>query len=208
MESDKAQLDDVFNGEKDLLYDFIFRMTGDQRRSANSISEVYEAIKSEETLDQPQLKGLLYQTARSFNRDIWNQFTPNLPLATDHPDNRFFNGLEPLQKEVLLLKFRIHLEDEKITNILGLSAARFQQIIDSIHEKIRLQYASTPEAFCQSLPMMAMPPMEEDDEALAISEIIEQVKRTREKPLPWMEYLYWFMLIGFAIIVIFFRNQS
>ena len=80
---DGTSLLDLLESEREGLYDYLLRMTGQVSRSSDTVDEVYQSLtETDETLNAIEscvdLRICLYKTARKFNADIWNADTAKL----------------------------------------------------------------------------------------------------------------------------------
>ena len=133
---DFEALDVILNSEKDRLFDYVMRMTGQLSRSMATTEEVIGVVTPvadrEETLQE--LLVLLYKTARNFTIEIWNADTSRLEnsaytaneagksaknsedfLALEH----VVRSLPPKQREILLLRERFGFSPDEIAELTG-----------------------------------------------------------------------------------------
>ncbi len=128
---------DLLEVERQDLYDYLLRMTGQISRSDETVDEVFQAF-TEDMLESIQsyneLKISLFVTARKFNADIWSADTAKLiNLALEPLDDkkvelqRFIEtdvrvrSLPAKDREVLILGVRQKFAREDIKEITGFS---------------------------------------------------------------------------------------
>jgi DNA-directed RNA polymerase specialized sigma24 family protein len=145
-----VSLYDLFEAERQELYDYLLRMTGQISRSDETVDEVFQAFTEDmlETIHTFQeLRVSLYVTARKFNADIWNADTSKLinlglePLTSEGksvatPDLQKFSSIDvrlrslpPREREILILSVRLGFKREDLRDITGFSN---QDIEDSV----------------------------------------------------------------------------
>ena len=202
-------VDDIYLQERSSLYNFVLRMTNDPERAFNSMEEVHQAVsfESSKIADRSfeDIRALLYQTARSFNSDIWNKSKPAKPPRQGSETS--FDSLNAMEKEYLLLRYQVNFSVELTNSILELQTAKAANIDERLTEAIKQQFEMSPSQFMKDLPFLTMPD-DDNDEALALSEIMEQVKKSRQKPLPNLEKVFMVIFIIFACILFWFIGRE
>lgn len=148
LEGDANALTDLLEGEREGLYDFLLRMTGQISRSAESVDEVFQSL-DEETLElygtYPELRLCLYMTARKFNADIWNAETSRLmnqrleggpSEAKADADrqalaaiDRLLRSLGGREREPVVLRYISGFEPLQIAEVMGLPAAEVDALL-------------------------------------------------------------------------------
>lgn len=89
--------------QRPMLYDYLFRMTGEAELSVNSVDEVIRAVGAAATSTPLDLKIVLYQTARNFNSPAWNADTADLineGLTGEHEGQPVSDGPDSVQLEL------------------------------------------------------------------------------------------------------------
>lgn len=151
---DLSALRDLLESERDGLYDYLLRMTGQVSRSMETTDEVFLSL-NEDTLDvtdnYTELKILLYTTARKFNADIWNAETSRLKnLALEGPPgpddgtrkamrerailsvvDRQLRTLGGRERDLLLLHGFAYFDENEISEITSLSTTEVQSLLTS-----------------------------------------------------------------------------
>lgn len=137
-----SALVEILESERQSLYDYMMRMTGQVQKSSETIEEVYLSL-NEGVLTELQtyedLRLLLYTTTRKFSADIWNANTSMLEnsgiLAEVESDplgeeglrhlkfqqdlDRGIRGLKPLEREVVYLRLVVGMAFSEISDVVG-----------------------------------------------------------------------------------------
>jgi DNA-directed RNA polymerase specialized sigma24 family protein len=135
---DGGALVELLEGEREALYDYLLRLTGQMSRSYETIDEVFVALSDETvgTLDTyAELRTCLFVTARRFNADIWNADTARLREAElgesvgDEDElrralqivDRALRTLPGVEREAALLVGRLGFSRPEAAEIMSLS---------------------------------------------------------------------------------------
>jgi len=133
-EGDPEALEAILSSEKDRLFDYLMRMTGQVSRSVETLSEsingIFPVADQEENFQDFLV--LLYRTARSFAIEDWNADTSRLEnVAYSSSDTglsekmtlqileleRVLRSLPAKQREVILLRLRYGFSLDEIAGI-------------------------------------------------------------------------------------------
>lgn len=181
---DVASLADLLEGERMPLYDYLMRMTGQISRSVDTVDEVFQSLNEEtlETLDSyPDLKVLLFTTARKFNADIWNAETSKLANAAfEEPAkgsaldektlrerqgqallDKALRSLPGMEREVLCLSARCQFDNAEIAEIMAVGEHQVEDKLAVALAKVESEYAATggkAESALGKLPSHPIPP--------------------------------------------------
>ncbi len=142
---DDDALEELLQSEKNRLFDYIMRMTGQLSRSLDATTETINVVMPvadhEESLED--LLVVLYKTARNFSLDIWNADTSRLEnsaygtsnvdkgdksisslLALEH----IIRSLPPKQREILILHERLGFSPDEIADITSYPVGEVEEI--------------------------------------------------------------------------------
>lgn len=169
---------DLLEGEREGLYDYLLRLTGQVSRSMDTIDEVYQSL-NEDTLDTidsyVELKICLYTTARKFNADIWNAETSRLmnPTLEGPPGAEFgspaalkerqvlaladrqLRGMPGREREVVVLSALVAYDVPEISEIMGISEHEVETLLVSGLRRVTSEGGAKSLA---KLPLHTAPP--------------------------------------------------
>ena len=207
------QDDTLMDEEREKLYDYIYRMTGDMAASHKGLEEVTSAVLGEASQyrDYDELRLSLYSTGRSFNIELWNAPTGHLKTQSHSLSEKFedfnsdkeelyeeggfydeieriFCGLGGEEREVLILHMKAGFSLEETSKIMGVP-------IEVTKE--RLLAAAAPfkdiipegQSLVTTLSKLPHHPEPEDfgSSTMALSEVIENVRNGRGFSIPpWL----------------------
>ena len=212
-------LDIILNSEKDRIFDYVMRMTGQLSRSAATTEEVLSVVtpvaENEETLQD--LLILLYKTARNFTIEIWNAETSRLEnaaysnssggkpvknvdelLALEH----VVRSLPPKQREILLLRERFGFSPDEISELTGYAAGDVEEIFA---QALGVTEAALPEIADRVPELMTKILHFEipEDAAMAtqnLSMVFKDLKKSsRSTPGSWINLLFRLLIIGMIL---------
>jgi DNA-directed RNA polymerase specialized sigma24 family protein len=154
---DGGALIELLEGDRQRVFDYLMRMTGQISRSADTVDEVYQGL-TEETLETvstwAELRVVLYTTARRFNADIWNADTAKLMnFALEGPDrtqemeaspdlaalvavDHAWRSLVGPEREALHLFVRVGMTPEDVSDVMGIGASEAQALAGSASRQI------------------------------------------------------------------------
>jgi DNA-directed RNA polymerase specialized sigma24 family protein len=137
-----SALVEILESERQSLYDYMMRMTGQVQKSAETIEEVYVSLNEgvlAELQTYEDLRLLLYTTTRKFSADIWNANTSMLEnsgiLPQEESDplgvhglrelkfqqdlDRAIRGLKPFEREVVYLRLVVGMAFSEVSDVVG-----------------------------------------------------------------------------------------
>jgi DNA-directed RNA polymerase specialized sigma24 family protein len=216
---DFEALDVILNSEKDRLFDYVMRMTGQLSRSMATTEEVIGVVTPvadrEETLQE--LLVLLYKTARNFTIEIWNADTSRLEnsaytaneagksaknsedfLALEH----VVRSLPPKQREILLLRERFGFSPDEIAELTGYAIGDVEEIFAQalgITEAALPGMADRVPELMTKLLRFEMP----EDTTMAtqnLSMVFKDLKKSsRPTPGGWVKLIIRLLMVGVVI---------
>ncbi len=154
---------EILESERQSIYDYMMRMTGQVQKSSETIEEVYISLNEgilTELQTYEDLRLLLYTTTRKFSADIWNANTSMLensailanvdsdPLGEDglrqvkfqQDLDRGIRGLKPFEREVVYLRLVVGMAFSEISDVVGNSQdaveKSFQSAIEALSKTI------------------------------------------------------------------------
>ena len=163
--------------ERDRLYDYVLRMTGQVSRAYETTDETMLSIESGagdcETMEE--FLTLLYKTARKYAADVWNADTSRLEneVYSRHSskDAQSLLRLEKVvrmlpapQREALLLRERLGFAMDEVAEIMGIPTPEVEQIfaegLGTVEDALPDLSKRVPEMFV-SVPQFTAPEPEE-----------------------------------------------
>jgi DNA-directed RNA polymerase specialized sigma24 family protein len=216
---DFEALDLILNSEKDRLFDYVMRMTGQLSRSAATTEEVIGVVTPvadrEETLQE--LLVLLYKTARNFTIEIWNADTSRLEnsvyatvaggkpvknaedlLALEH----VVRSLPAKQREILLLRERFGFSPDEIAELTGYATGDVEEIFA---QALGITEAALP-GFADRVPelMTKILGFQMPEDASVVTQNLSMVfkdlkKSSRSTPGGWMRLISRLIFVGLVV---------
>jgi RNA polymerase sigma factor (sigma-70 family) len=154
---------EILESERQSLYDYMMRMTGQVQKSAETIEEVYlslnEGVLTElETYEDLRL--LLYTTTRKFSVDVWNANTSMLensgileqvesdPLGEEglhqlkfqQDLDRGIRSLKPFERETVYLRL-----------VVGMAFSEISDVVGNSQEAVESGYTTAVKALSESM---------------------------------------------------------
>lgn len=157
---DSRVLLELFEGERNELYDFLMRMTGQIAKSADTVDEVFLSLPEgtlEDVATFGEFKTMLYATARRFVSDVWNADTTRLMNAAvdgphetgarvgegqpgererHRPFDRAVRALPGREREIVLLKARSSFDDQEIATIMGIPVTQVETLANAAFARV------------------------------------------------------------------------
>ncbi len=157
---DPRALAELFEGERNELYDYLMRMTGQIAKSSDTVDEVFLSL-TEETLESVatfgEFKTMLFATARRFVSEVWNADTSRLMNAAvdglhetgakvgeglpaererHRPFDRAVRALPGREREIVLLKARSSFNDLEIATIMGIPINQVETLANAAFARV------------------------------------------------------------------------
>jgi RNA polymerase sigma factor (sigma-70 family) len=160
---ESSALVEILESERQSLYDYMMRMTGQIQKSAETIEEVYISLNEDvltELENYEDLRLLLYTTTRKFSADIWNANTSMLenggiiqqmesdPLGEEglrqlkfqQDLDRGIRTLKPFEREVVYLRL-----------VVGMAFSEISDVVGNSQETVESGYAAAVKALSESI---------------------------------------------------------
>jgi DNA-directed RNA polymerase specialized sigma24 family protein len=199
--SNSEDIIELFRDEREYLYDYLMRMTGQISRSADTIDEVF-ANFTQDTFARYEsweaLKLSLYKTARSFAADIWGADTAHLiNTAFKSKDEEArdvqgkflkidsaFKELNPKSREALQLLIRNRLSPPHTVSLMETKPKTLEEYVKGGLDELSEKLGQDPEAVQKQLVALPMHPLPEigSHGTMELSMMISDIK-TRPKGL-------------------------
>jgi DNA-directed RNA polymerase specialized sigma24 family protein len=163
---DRDGLTAILQSEKDRLFDYLMRMTGQVARSLDISEETIAVVEDHasevETLED--LLVLIYKTGRNFSQDIWNADTSKLENSSYNLQSSkdqlplvqlevVLRSIPPEQKEIILLRERYGFALDEVAEISVTSSLEVESLFAKCLGQIEAQlpeYAeNVPGFFCR-----------------------------------------------------------
>ena len=196
-DGDPEALDAILASEKDRLFDYLIRMTGQLSRSMEIMHEAISGVTSvgdqEETLNG--LFVLFYRTARSFAMEIWNAETSKLENAAyADPDSglsekitiqlieieRVLRSLPAKQREILLLSIRFDFALSEVSTITGYPKDDVQELLGQAQSVMEAALNKSSAKLKEGIVKLLVFPMPDDsnDGTQNLSIVVRDLKRS------------------------------
>jgi DNA-directed RNA polymerase specialized sigma24 family protein len=218
-------LEEILTSERERLFDFLMRMTGQVSKSVDTsieASNVVGAVADNEESFQDFLI-ILYKTARNFAIDAWNADTSKLENAAyrvGQPENAKSNekqtvllislehilrSLSPKQREILLLHERYGFAPDEVAEITGFGMSDveevFSQALSIVESAMPGNAGSVPELMTK---LRIFPVPEDDGETTQnLSLVFKNLKKSSKgAPSAWLRLMFAILalgLIGFSV---------
>lgn len=227
---DEKALTQLLNQEYPVLFDYLFRMTGDKVRSADAADEVTQAViaQAEKYQGLDAIRSSIYSTARSFNADAWNADTSQLlneglshtnetssseensDLAGFHWIDEGIRTLPGPQREVLLLLFKGRFSPHHAAVITGWGEERVMTLCQEGLDQIG-QIAGIKDGIAErikDLPLHPIP-VRTSSNTMPISEVIENVRRSRPAVVTYLlNFVVVLIILGLAGVLLHWCNPT
>jgi RNA polymerase sigma factor (sigma-70 family) len=158
-----SALVEILESERQSLYDYMMRMTGQVQKSSETIEEVYVSLNEgvlNELETYEDLRLLLYTTTRRFSADIWNANTSMLenigileqlesdPLGEEglrqlkfqQDLDRGIRSLKPFEREVVYLRL-----------VVGMAFSEISDVVGNLQESVESRYATAVRGLTESM---------------------------------------------------------
>jgi RNA polymerase sigma factor (sigma-70 family) len=160
---DASALVEILESERQNIYDYMMRMTGQVQKSAETIEEVYISL-NEGVLTELQayedLRLLLYTTTRKFSADIWNANTSMLEnsgiLADVDADPLGEEGLrqlklqQELDRGIRVLK-AFEREVVYLRLVVGMAFSEIADVVGNSQDAVEKAYSSAINELSESI---------------------------------------------------------
>lgn len=214
--------DAIFASEKERLFDYLMRMTGQVSKSADTCMEAINAVSpvadQEESLQD--LLVLLYKTARNFTIEIWNAETHRLeneayaPVTGAKADKNVpalialehvVRSLPPKQREILLLHERFGFSPDEVAEITGYGVGDVEEIFAQALGITESALAGNAEMVPEFMTKLYSFPLPEESSmgTQNLSMVFKDLKKSsRRASGSWFKLIFGLALIaGIAYIV-------
>lgn len=210
-------LDAVLDSERERLFDFLMRMTGQVSKSADTASEAIQAVRpvaeNEESLEEFLV--LLYRTARNFTIEIWNADTSRLENAAyesklqgkprkDIPHlvalEHIIRSLPPKQREILILHERYGFSPDEIAEITNFGVPEVEEIFAQALGVTEAAMTDHSERVPELMTKLHPFPEPEDcsQQTQNLSLVFKNLKKSSRAP----SGAWWKLLVGLSLIAL------
>lgn len=219
---DRDGLVAILQSEKDRLFDYLMRMTGQVARSQDISEETVAVVEDHaagvETLEE--LLVLIYKTGRNFSQDIWNADTSklengsyNLQTSKDQLPlvqlEVVLRSIPPEQREILLLRERYGFTFDEVAEISVTSSVEveglFARCLGQIEAQLPEYADDVPGFFCR---LHLFPrPAADGHETQNLSHLMSDFRRTSamsDTRGKWLRRAVWIVVI---VVIYIYRLE-
>lgn len=219
---DMDGLSAILKLERERLFDYVMRMTGQLAKSAEVTEETLSSIEqsADDSDSLQELLILIYKTARKFAIDVWSAETPKLENSAyagaqgkDIQNLIVLEGLirslPPLQREVLLLKERFGFAVDEVSEISGLASSDvelfFAQAMGALERNAPALEQHLPELIGR-LSLFERPKYD-GPETQNLSLIMNDFRKTNglaSNPWRWARFTAYLIIV---VLILTFRDE-
>lgn len=225
-DGDPEALEAVIASEKERLFDYLMRMTGQLSRSMEIMQETISGVTNvgdqEETL--AGFFVLFYRTARSFAMEIWNAETPKLEnSAYADPDSglseritiqlieieRVLRSLPAKQREILLLSLRYEFDLSEVSTITGYPEDDVEELLSQAQSVMEAALNKSTAKLKEGLGKLLVFPMPDDgnDGTQNLSIVVRDLKRSSKSTPGGLFRLILGLAFVAAVVFVVWRHE-
>lgn len=194
---DSDAFEAIVGSEKERLFDYLMRMTGQVSKSLDVMQEAVSGLTSvaDQEDDLEEFLVLFYRTARSFAMDVWNADTSKLENAAySAPDQdisekisvqlqeleRVVRSLPATQREVILLHLRYGFSVDDVSDITSYDENEVKEYLDHAQSVLKSALGKSKEKLEESFIQLKNFPMPEDalDGTQNLSIVVRDLKKS------------------------------
>ena len=196
-DGDSDALDAIVGSEREWLFDYLMRMTGQVSRSMEVMQEATSGVLpvADQEDDLGDFLVLFYRTARSFAMEAWNAETSKLENAAySMPDEglgekrlaqlveveRVVRSLPAKQREVVLLNNRYGFSVDDVADITSYVDEDVKEYLEQAHNVLMAALSKSTDKVADSLlEMKSFPiPEEGNDGTQNLSVVVRDLKKS------------------------------
>jgi DNA-directed RNA polymerase specialized sigma24 family protein len=224
-DGDSDALDIIISDERERLFDFLMRMTGQVAKSTEVLQEAINAVLpvADQEDNLHEFLVVFYRTARSFSIEAWNADTSRLENSSYSVNEigtsekikeelldceRVVRSLPGMQREVVFLHLRLGFSVEEVSDITSYTEDDVREYLDQAQGIIAVALNVPMEKLKQTLYKLKFfaIPNDEYDGTQNLSLVVRDLKRSsRSTPGGLFRLLPGLMLLILVIYVIINR---
>jgi len=194
---DSDALEAIVGSEKERVFDYLMRMTGQVSKSLDVLQEAVNGVMpvADQEDDLLEFLVLFYRTARSFSMDDWNAETSKLENAAYSSTNedlsekntaqlldieRVLRSLPAKQREVILLHLRYGFSLKDIADITSYDEDEVKEFFEQAENVLKAALNKSAEKIADGLLKIKNFPMPEDslDGTQNLSMVVRDLKKS------------------------------